>query len=65
MWLQRRQAKKMAEIERKIANGEINPLEMFGMGGGLPGMGYPPPVPPHPTTSGTVDGAQITPGQYI
>ncbi len=56
LYFRRKQEKLHAEMEAKIASGEINPMEMLLGGGGMPGMqGMGPPgseVPQLTTASG-------------
>ncbi len=56
LYFRRKQEKLHAEMEAKIASGEINPMEMLLGGGGMPGMPgmvpSGPEVPQLPTASG-------------
>jgi len=71
MWFQRKRAKMMAEVERKVASGEINPMDLMGamQGGGMPGMpGMPMPQFPIAGSDVPVSGTGSTTeghGQYI
>jgi len=63
-YLHRKQEKLRAEFERKIASGEIDPLQMMFGAGGSPGiMEFPPGFP---TTSGNEPNKpELMHGQYL
>ena len=69
-WFSRKQAKAVEEYERKVANGEISPMDLmkaqFGMSGAPP---FPMGAMTHPTASGSVDTSKTGDtnghGQYL
>ncbi len=70
-WFSRKEAKARAEVEQKVANGEINPMDLmlgqFGMPGGMPS--FPKSAIGQPTASGNVNapdtGDANGHGQYL
>jgi hypothetical protein len=65
-WLQKKQARLVAEFQQKIDSGELNPLDFVN---GMPGMGGPgfpsfPEGQPQSAVSGTLD-AHEPHGQYL
>ncbi len=69
-WFSKKQAKAMAEVEQKLANGEINPMDLMGGQFGMPGMpSFPKGAMRHPTASGNAHtpatGDDDGTGQYL
>ncbi len=61
-WLQRKQARLVAEFQQKIDSGELNPMDFVSGMPGEAGGGFPPF--PQPTASGTL-GTLEPHGQYL